>query len=130
MDPYREDFPVLIVKGSVYQNTSGTTLNEIDEGHNYNPPGASYQGETDSDTSDTYPSGIHGLIHVIGNAEFNQTGLQRGAIVVDGQAEISAATALTHDPDLMYNPPLGYANDPNSTAMVIRSGSWSRQPAP
>jgi hypothetical protein len=130
MDPYREDFPVLIAKGSVYQNTAGVALDESNEHHNYNPPGAPYQGETDSDTSDSYSSGVRGLIHIIGYAEFDQVGLQRGAIVVDGQAEISAATTLTHDPDLMYNPPLGYANDPNSTAMVIRSGSWSRQPAP
>jgi hypothetical protein len=130
-DPYREDFPVLIVKGNLYQQTPGTPLNESFQNHNYNPPGVPYLGEADSDTSDTYPAGIRGLIHVIGDVEFAGTNVQRGVVVVEGQALVDVAgVTLTHDPDLMYNPPLGYADDPNSTAMVIRGGSWSRQPAP
>lgn len=130
MEPYREDFPVLIVKGNMYQNTDGGLLDESWENHNYNPVGAPYHAETDSDQSDTYSPGIRGLMHVIGDVELVQVANHYGVIVVDGRATINGLVNLVHDPDLMFNPPLGYTDDPNSTAMIIRGHSWSRQYAP
>jgi hypothetical protein len=131
MEPYREDFPVLIVRGNVLANIFGTPMSEsAPNNHNFNPSGAPYRGEADGDTSDSYSSGIHGLVHVIGDLELTSVKESRGVYVVDGQVIVNGATQLVHDPELMFNPPLGYTEDPNSTAMIIRSRSWSRQSAP
>ena len=132
MKPCREDFPVLMVKGTLTMHfLSPTFIEGIPTNHNFNPPGAPYQGESDSDMTDAYPRGLFGLVHIIGDVTIGNVGTSKGVFVVDGQTTIFAQAAqIMHDPDLMLNPPLGYADDPNSTAMVIRSGSWSRQPAP
>ena len=132
MKPCREDLPVLMVKGDLTMHfLSPTFIEGVPVSHNFNPPGAPYQGVSDSDTTDSYPRGFFGLVHIIGNTTIGNVGTSKGVFVVDGQITIfGQAAQITHDPDLMYNPPLGYANDPNSTAMIIRSGSWSRQAAP
>ncbi len=121
-----------MVRGNVNWFFSTPSLAEnYPHNHNLNPVGAPYHGVTDSDQSDSYPPGIMGLVHVIGNLTLVNTGLSKGVLVVDGTVKIGGAlTKLTHDPELMFNPPLGYTDDPNSTAMIIRGGSWSRQPAP
>jgi hypothetical protein len=131
MEPYRDDFPVLIVRGNVVVNLFGPSFVEAPPvSHNFNPVGAPYHGDEDGDTSDSYTSGMYGLVHVIGDLTLTKEQDSQGVFVVDGSVTTNGATTLVHNPDLMYNPPLGYADDPNSTAMVIRSGSWSRQPAP
>ncbi len=132
MQPCREDFPVLIVKGNinVYMQTP-QLVEGVPNSHNLNPSGAPYQGATDGDTADTYPFGLFGLVHIIGDVTLTNCGASKGVVVVDGQVTITGtASQITHDPGLMLNPPLGYTDDPNSTAMIIRGGSWSRQPAP
>jgi len=130
MESYREDFPVLLVRGNVVVNLFSPSLSEgAPVSHNFNPPGAPYHGDADGDTSDSYSSGLYGLVHVIGDLTLTKEQDSQGVFVVDGSVTTNGATTLVHDPDLMYNPPLGYADDPNSTAMIIRSGSWSRQPA-
>ena len=132
MQPYREDFPVLIVKGSVNAYMQTPQLAEgAPNSHNLNPSGAPYQGVSDSDTADTYPLGLFGLVHIIGELTVQDCGVSKGVFVVDGQVTVAGtASQITHDSGLMLNPPLGYTDDPNSTAMIIRGGSWSRQPAP
>jgi hypothetical protein len=130
VEAYREDFPALIVIGELRGEIKETWLDESSAGHNFNPSGAPFEGATDTDKLDSYRTGIYGLVHVIGDAELLQTGESKGVFVVDGPVKISNSVKLVHDPELMFNPPLGYTDDPNSTAMIIRSGSWSRQPAP
>ncbi len=132
MEPYRPDFPVLIVKGNAYYCFCSSTFPEGPPiVHNFNPTGAPYLGATDSDMSDTYSTGITGLVHIIGDLEVMNASFSRGVFVVDGNVTITGTlTKVIHDPTLMLNPPLGYTDDPNSTAMILSGGSWSRQPAP
>ena len=127
MESYRDDFPVLIVKGAVDADLQGGFLAESS---NFNPPGAPYLGQTDTDKTDQYPSEIRGLLHVIGNITFTSNGVYRGVCVVDGSVTVSGTPTFVHDPSLMLNPPLGYTDDPESTEMIIDAQSWTCQPAP
>lgn len=127
MEPYRDDFPVLIVKGAVDADLQGGSLSESS---NFNPPGAPYEGQTDSDKNDSYPSEIRGLMHVIGNVTFGFDAIYRGVCMVDGSVTVSGTPTFVHTPSLMLNPPLGYTDDPESTEMIIDAQSWTCEPAP
>nr|MBP8304513.1 hypothetical protein [Phycisphaerae bacterium] len=130
MEPYRTDFPVLIVKGRLVSGPDTGSLQEAACVHNYNPPGAPYGGQTDADMTDTLPNEIRGLVHVIGSASLLDQGLYRGVILVDGGTDVAGTQTVTLDPNLMDDPPLGYTGDPNSTQMIVKKGTWTRRPAP
>ena len=135
--PYRDDFPTLIIKAKEvyldYETNGG--VDELREGganHNFNPVGAPYLGQVDSDQSDRYPSEILGLVHVIGDASVWTPGNPRihGVLAVQGKLRMYTPGEIVHDPKLMANPPLGYTDDPNSTDMIIGAQSWTCEPAP
>ncbi len=135
--PYRDDFPTLIIKAEtvelkVISNGGSDRLDEGDKGHNFNPSGAPYEGQTDGDQNDSYPSEIRGLVHVIGDVSFPDQVLTRvhGVLVVDGELNVDKPCEFIHDRSLMTNPPLGYTDDPTSTDMIIEAQSWTCQPAP
>ncbi len=135
--PYRDDFPTLIIKAAtvelkVLSNGGSTLLVEGAKGHNFNPSAAPYQGQTDGDQGDSYPSEIRGLVHLIADASFPDQALTRvhGVLVVHGELNVDKDCEFIHDPNLMLNPPLGYTDDPNSTDMIIEARSWTCQPAP
>ena len=135
LEPFRDDFPVLIIKGETTLGLSSTGsyeyLSESTEGHNFNPAGAAYQGTADTDTVDSYPSEIRGLVHVIGNVTFSGSGVYRGAVVVQGGVTVASGTPrIVQDSNLILNPPWGYSSDPNSSSMIVQLQTWTRQPAP
>ena len=54
IQPYRDDFPALIIRAmevdlKLRSNSGVSTLKEDATGHNFNPTGAPYLGQTDSD---------------------------------------------------------------------------------
>lgn len=135
IQPYRPDFPALIIKGAttlaLKSDGSSQFLSEATAGHNFNPDGAPYQGSTDSDTADSYPSEIRGLVHIIGATSFQNAGRYRGAILVQGAVTVSGSNPTTvHDRALIMNPPWGYSSTPNSSTMVLQAQTWTRQPLP
>jgi len=115
MHPYREDFPVLIVKGAVSIVINIPQLDESAKSRNFNPTGAPYQGVSDADMTDTYPCGLFGLVHIIGDVALTDCGASKGVFVVDGQVTLAGqGSKIIHDPGLMLNPPLGYTDDPTA----------------
>jgi hypothetical protein len=60
MQNYRSDYPVLIVDGDVYirHKSADLQLSESVCAMNFNPVGAPYEGATDGDMLDEYPSEI------------------------------------------------------------------------
>jgi hypothetical protein len=127
-EPYRADYPALIVKGDVvFQYTSpGTPLSEAGLATNFNPPGAPYQGVTNTTMTDSYPSEIRGLIHVTGTVLFSASSKVRGALLCESAAatdavRCSATPEIVCDPNLYANPPEGYTQAVN---MVVQQGSW------
>ena len=125
--PYRADYPVLIVRGKLRIEFDGydSQLDEVDMGHNFNPPGAPYQGQTDNiDDDDVYPSEIQGLVHVTGQLELKTTSMIRGAIVAENLATIGDDPQIVHDANLVTSPPQGYMETPGNTGMSKAPGTW------
>jgi hypothetical protein len=110
MQPYRTDYPVLIVRGNlqVKIDSCSTVLDEWTLYKNFNPSGAPYEGYWDSDYSDTYPNEIRGLVHVIGNVQLKQTSRINGALLCTGTVACTDASRIIHDSGLVSNPPQGY----------------------
>lgn len=131
MQPYRSDYPVLIVRGELHIqfNGDGQALDEVDINHNFNPPGAAYQGQSDADQLDVYPSEVQGLVHVIGLLQLNETSLVRGAIICEDTATIGGGGGthepmIIHDPNLTLSPPEGYATAAINAGMTMTPGTW------
>lgn len=133
MQPARSDYPALLVKGQlVLQYDSTTTLSEASAGFNFNPIGAAYQGATDSDTADTYPCEIQGLVHSTDQSLMLNNALIRGAFICESNASSDAVrlngnAAVIYDPTLYSNPPMGYTT---SVTMKILAGSWQQSVLP
>lgn len=142
MQNARADYPVLLVRGGdVYfqyfsrdSDPSKSALRESDIGHNFNPSGAEYEGDFDSDTNDAYPSEIHGLVYVEGNVKSVLSSIVRGCIVATGDISIDAITdfepQFIHDSDLLSVPPQGFGSADGSPVMTIDTTSWRREVLP
>jgi hypothetical protein len=129
LETFREDYPVLIVRGDLNLELEPVPLDEATLSANLNPPGAPYQGRTDGDQSDVYPSRIQGLVHATGTISIRKNGTYRGAIVSESTVVVDDDPTIVYDPNLMFDPPLGYTDDPNSLAMIVSRGQWNRAAA-
>jgi hypothetical protein len=133
IQPARSDYPALIVDGNlVLQSDSTSTLSEGSSSTNYNPAGAPYQGVADSDTSDTYPCEIGGLVHVTGTVTLDQRSLIRGMLICESGALLDAVTVkgdatIVYTPSLATSPPMGYTK---SVTMVMEPGSYKQAVLP
>ncbi len=127
---YRPDHPVLMVDGHLELMHTGTTsdLSEADRGTNYNPPGAPYQGDSDTDQLDTYPNEVRGLVHVRGNLLMRGTARVRGVIICDASVTIDDSPEIIHDPSIPQNPPEGYTSPTGE--LVVAPGTWKRVAVP
>jgi hypothetical protein len=127
LQPARPDYPALIVDGNVaLQYDSTSNLSESGLGTNFNPTGAPYLGVTDSDTSDTYPSEIQGLVHIRGTLATSTAATIRGAVICESSAatsalDIASSVQVVYDPSLYSSPPMGYTK---SVTMALQPGSW------
>ncbi len=123
------DYPALIVQGDLELDFDGgaEALLESDVGVNLNPAGAPYEGETDSDIDDKYPSEIVGLVHATGRIWLTSNGRVRGAIIAESNDAVAAVDVsgnfeIVYDATLYTNPPIGYG----TSAMAVRPGTWVR----
>ncbi|MFC1635708.1 hypothetical protein ACFL5Z_12780 [Planctomycetota bacterium] len=110
MQNYRSDYPVLIIDGDMELkiDSYSATLSEVVDSRNYNPPGAPYQGQSDSDLTDEYPNEVQGLVHVTGFLKLNNTARVKGAIICEGSVECANKNTIIHNPSLYAIPPEGY----------------------
>jgi cytoskeletal protein CcmA (bactofilin family) len=122
---YRSDFPTLLVDGNllIKYTSASTTLAEATNAVNYNPLGAPYGGVTDSDTLDTYPNELRGLVHVRGNLNLQQTARVIGTIICEGAVVCEEANTITRDAGLYTSPPKGYTY---VERMQISPHSWKQ----
>lgn len=82
-----------------------------------------------SDSSGTYPSEIRGVVHLIGAAEvlLGDATYMDGCLIADGRITTNGTVAITADPDLLLNPPLGYRIG-DRVALVPGSWKWDAPP--
>lgn len=130
MQPARSDYPVLIINGNALlrYNSPGSYLSESTAGRNFNPAGSPYQGATDTDQTDTYPSEIQGLVHITGTLTTSNTPLVRGLVLVESAAltsavDISGTFEIAYDAGLYSSPPDGYS----PRKMAPQAGSRRRE---
>jgi len=120
---YRSDLPTLLVEGNLHVITHSVeeSLSESVNRTNYNPAGAPYEGVYDSDTVDTYPNEIHGLIHLVGDLTLGQTARVVGTILCNGTITCAGTNTIVHDPTFYASPPEGYTS---VEGMRVAPGSW------
>ena len=122
MEPFRSDYPLLIVDGDLKIQTNALNMSLDEDGTiNFNPSGTPYEGHSDNDRSDTYPNEIRGLIHVTGEFEVDNSPVINGVVIGEGAVTChSSNTTFIYDESLPENPPEGYG----SIQMQIKPGSW------
>jgi hypothetical protein len=99
---------------------------------NFNPAGAAYNGVTDTDMTDSYPSEVQGLVYATGTITWLQPSTVRGALIAASTANSEAisvqATPATvvWDGSLYTSPPQWFTSQvqmvvtPNSYTQVLR----------
>lgn len=118
--PNSPGYPCLLVDADTPTNADFTiaatnrTLNEAEDGTNYNPAGAIHSTfGTDTDINDTYPAEIQGVIVVRDDLTFQNNGLVRGSVIVGDQvAATSGSLDVDFRPDALYSPPPGLEDNP------------------
>ena len=115
LHPASPAYPALLVDGNLeLQFTGGDgLLSEAAESLNFNPTSAPYNGMSDGDAADVYPSEIRGLVHATGTVLIGQTIRVVGAVIANSTAafdaiDINANAELLHEPSLVTTPPLWY----------------------
>ena len=118
------NYPALLVDGNFYIVHGKSDLSESSQGVNFNPVGTPYGGSEDSDTTDTYPSGIRGLVFI--NGQFGNTlsgGNPIDGVLISQTSKIQSACELTYRSTFNDYPPPGFAS---GNPMRISPGSWKR----
>ncbi|GAB5407272.1 MAG: hypothetical protein Aurels2KO_55030 [Aureliella sp.] len=128
IEPAVSNFPSLLVDGSI-QIRFDSNKELTEPGVTLNPVGTPYQGESDSDTNDSYPSIIRGLVYVSGQMKFIADAKDskfEGVVICGSIAANSDCEFAYQSVYLQYPPPgFGAGND-----MAIIPGSWHRVPSP
>ncbi len=123
-EPTDPALPALLVRGPMIFSWTGD-LSESSTGTNFNPVGAPYQGATDNDSTDSYPGHINGLVYVSGNLTTSAAQSVLGTLVVAGSsASLGGNLTVTHDPNLIENPPPGFLR--TYRPMLPVPGTWQR----
>jgi len=125
--PFRTDYPSLLIQGEVeFKYSSALGLVELTALTNFNPSDSPYNGDSDFDLLDVFPSEIRGLVHVRGKASFDSTGKVRGAVLCESsteEARFEGSNEIVYDRALFDLPPQGYAA---RVPMLPQPGSWKR----
>ncbi len=122
---YNPQLPALLVRGSINFDWSGSLSESGGSGPstNYNPPGSPYQGVTDADNADTYPSLMKGLVYVSGVLTNADGTTIDGVVVTAGLAmTVNRPLTVTHDAAIIQNPPPGFQRA--FRPMQTVAGSW------
>jgi hypothetical protein len=115
IQPPRSDFPSLVINTGASSTVSfsmgNNTLQEGSSGvPNLNPPGTPYNGVSNSTTSDSYPSQVMGLVHVIGSGSvnFSSNATFVGPLICDAPLSLPNHGSFQGDSNLAKYPPMGF----------------------
>jgi hypothetical protein len=123
MERARADYPALIVDGELEMDFDADGEDNLRENNdNFNPPGAPYGGQTDSDTDDRYPAQIRGLVHVTGPLTLRRTADIYGMVICDDAMTVFGKQDIYPDAVMDQNPPADYF----SSAIEIRPTRCAR----
>ena len=118
-----DNYPALLVRGSMTIKIDSEPLSESSRGINFNPPGTPYLAVEDSDEEDDYPSMISGLIYVSENLSVSKSPILEGVTIVGQTLTATDMLDLTYKSTYFDNPPPGFFTVPR---MSIANGSWKQ----
>ncbi len=122
--PAVSNYPCLLVRGNMLLQFSGANLSESTQATNFNPPGTPYiypTGTTDTDTSDSYPSSIMGLVYASGNVTTSNSPTI-SMLIAGGNLTLGGTVTLAYDSTYYNSPPPGFY----TVTMTPSQGSWRR----
>jgi len=125
-EPAVDNYPALLVDGNLAFREDGGALDEDAENENYNPPHTPYDGQSDNDELDHYPSRIEGLIYITGDVVAGSgTHTVHGVIVVGNSFEVEPGGLLNlqYDDRFLNDPPPAFRE---RVTMEVAEGSWHR----
>lgn len=112
-EPSGRNFPALISKEEIKDNTSGTILDESSIGVNLNPVNTPYLGSTNSNASDSYPTVISGAVICFRDIFLDGVATHSGPIMSNQVIRVDSPTLSIQFPsDMILNPPPGFFEDP------------------
>jgi hypothetical protein len=121
--PAVANYPSLLVDGSISIETASAVLEESSSTGSLNPPGAPYLGDADTDTTDTYPSHIEGLVFINGSVSTSNSPVLMDTLVVGGPMSAAGQLTLGYRETYIDDPPAGFSHSP---VMTVLEGSWVR----
>jgi len=122
--PAVSNYPCLLVNGNITLQHWAANLSESTQGTNFNPHGTPYiypTGTSDTDTSDSYPSSISGLVYVSGNVTTSNSPTI-SLLIIGGSLTLGGTLTLAYDSAYFNSPPPGFF----TVTMVPSQGSWRR----
>jgi Tfp pilus assembly protein PilX len=114
LQPPQQNFPTLIVNagaGTVSLQGSSLALSESSSNVNFNPAGTPYNGTSNATTTDSYPTQIQGLVHIIGTTASVNLGSNLvlvGTLISDAALSPSGGFSATWSNTIYSTPPLGF----------------------
>ncbi len=121
-EPHNKNYPALILSGNA-EFKPERDLSESEADVNFNPADLPYETHSDTDKSDSYPSIIKGLVHIIGgSALLEKTAAFEGCVLVEGSITVEDFVTVERDSSLAGDPPSGYS----STRLTVIPGTWRR----
>ena len=130
-EPAVPNYPALLVQGPLCLYMDSGILDEKDAGTSLNPEGTPYgdPGNWDSDTDDTYPSIINGLVYAESRLDAASHPVVDGVVVSGGNGNLTPFLILdlTFDRTYLDNPPPGFAG---GDELIPAHGSWRWETTP
>ena len=121
--PAVDNYPALLVRGSMAIALDSEPLSESARETNFNPPGTPYLTVEDSDEEDDYPSRIAGLVYVSENLSIFRSPILEGVTIAGQTLTATGMIDLTYKSMYFDNPPPGFFTVPR---MLIEKGSWKQ----
>jgi len=129
------DQPSLVVLAtaacSVTLSGSTRNLSEASENCNFNPSTTPYNGQSDTDETDLYPSQIRGIIHITGQLTstiLNNNVSILGTVISESSLTMQTGAKITYDSTVITSPPTPYRT--GTASMMPVPGSWVWLPEP
>ena len=128
IEPANTSYPTMVVigqKATISMSGSNTWLSESAIAVNFNPPGASYAGVTNTTTTDDYPPQYRGVFHFLcgtsSTVQLDANTYINGTLITDSPVKTTAQSTFVQNPLIYASPPFGYQT---GNAMTEVPGSW------
>lgn len=91
----RSDWPLVICSGPIHSDLVAANLSEVTTGTNFNPTNMAYQGSTDSDKVDSYPSMLQGIVYSSSDFSINSGVMTlEGTAIFGGEIKLVGSSSL------------------------------------